>query len=288
MGRPWRPTEAWQVVDRAEDALEQPLAHLLLSDDADALGGTREAQLAVLLASLMAWEAARPSLEGPVAFAGHSLGQITALIASGALSLEDGIRLAGRRADLTQEAAHRRPGAMAAFMGSTVEQAELACAGSGEPRCWVANDNAPGQVVVGGTESGVTDATERARDLGIRRVVPLNVAGAFHTPLMSDAADALGRHLASMRFRSPSAPVVCNTDAEAHSDDGWSERLAAHLVSPVRWRAGMQTLAALGADTFVEVGPGNVLSGLARRALPEVSTLNVSEPDDVPALVEVG
>lgn len=288
MGHPWRSTDSWQVVERAEAALGQPLAHLLLDDDADVLGRTREAQLAVLLASLMAWRAAAPSLDAPVAFAGHSLGEITALIASGALGLEEGIRLAGRRAEATQEAADHRPGAMAAFMGATLEQADRACGGGGERECWMANDNAPGQVVVGGTEAGVSAATERARELGVRRVVPLNVAGAFHTPLMAEAADTLRGHLASLRFARPSAPVVCNVDASAYSDDQWAERLATHLISPVRWRSGMETLFELGADTFVEVGPGNVLSGLARRALPEVATLNVSRPDDVPALVGVG
>ena len=288
MGRPWRSTESWQLVEQAEAALGQPLAHLLLDDDADALGRTREAQLAVLLASLLAWRAAAPALDAPVAFAGHSLGQITALIASGALSLEDGVRLAGRRAEVTQEAADHRPGAMAAFVGADLEQAETACGGTGQQECWVANDNAPGQVVVGGTEAGVSAATERARELGVRRVVPLNVAGAFHTPLMSEAADALRGDVAAVRFACPAAPVVCNVDARAHSDDRWAERLARHLVSPVRWRSGMDTLVDLGADTLVEVGPGNVLTGLAKRALPELTTLNVSGPDDVPALVEVG
>jgi [acyl-carrier-protein] S-malonyltransferase len=288
MGRPWRSSPSWQVVERAEAALGQPLAHLLLDDDADALGRTREAQLAVLLASLVAWEAVGEALEAPVAFAGHSLGQITALIAAGALTLEDGICLAGRRAEATQEAADRRAGSMAAFMGATLEQAELACGDSGERECWVANDNAPGQVVVGGTESGVVEATDRARQIGIRRVMPLNVAGAFHTPLMSEAADALHAHMSGVRFSRPRLPVVCNTDARAHSDDEWAQRLATHLVSPVRWRTGMERLVELGADTFVEVGPGNVLSGLARRAVPDVNTLNVSLPDDVPALAEVG
>ena len=158
MGEAWRASAAWDVVDRAESALGQPLAHLLLDADSDALARTREAQLAVLLTSLMAWEAVRDALdEAPVAFAGHSLGQITALIASGALSLEDGVRLAAERADCTQAAADARPGRMAALLGATVDQAEAASAGATAAgrTCWVANDNAPGQVVIGGTPVGV-------------------------------------------------------------------------------------------------------------------------------------
>jgi len=289
MGELWRATPAWDVVDRAESALGQPLGHLLLDADANALARTREAQLAVLLTSLMAWEAVRPALdEAPVAFAGHSLGQITALIASGVVTLEDGVRLAAERADCTQAAADARPGRLAALLGATVDQAEAAAAGatSAGRTCWVANDNAPGQVVIGGTPVGVDAASGRARLLGVKRVMLLKVGAAFHTPLMAAAAAHLLDHMADTAFAAPSAPVVANTDAAAHSGaDGWPERLSRHLVSPVRWRESLETLAALGARTFLEVGPGNVLSALVRRSLSGVSTRNVASPGDVPILL---
>jgi [acyl-carrier-protein] S-malonyltransferase len=291
MGEVWRTSAAWEVVERAESALGQPLAHLLLDAGADVLGRTREAQLAVLLTSLMAWEAVRDALdEAPIAFAGHSLGQITALIASGALSLEDGVRLAAERAECTQAAADARPGRMAALLGASLDQAEAASAGatSAGRTSWVANDNAPGQVVIGGTPKGVEAAADRARQLGVKRVMPLKVAAAFHTPLMAPAAAHLLDHLSDTTFAAPSAPVVANTDAAAHSGaDGWPERLSRHLVSPVRWRESLETLAALGARTFLEVGPGAVLSGLARRTLSGVTTRNVAAPSDVPLLLEV-
>ncbi len=291
MGEVWRTSAAWEVVERAESALGQPLGHLLLDATAADLGRTREAQLAVLLTSLMAWEAVRDALdEAPVAFAGHSLGQITALIASGALSLEDGVRLAAERADCTQAAADARPGRMAALLGASLDQAEAASAGatSAGRTSWVANDNAPGQVVIGGTPAGVEAAAARARKLGVKRVVALKVGAAFHTPLMAPAAAHLLDHLSHTTFAAPSAPVVANTDAAAHSGaDGWPERLSAHLVSPVRWRESLETLAALGARTFLEVGPGAVLSGLARRTLSGVTTRNVAAPSDVPLLLEV-
>jgi [acyl-carrier-protein] S-malonyltransferase len=283
MGDPWRGSPAWEVVERAETALGQPLAHLLLdASDAD-LSRTREAQLAVLLSSLLAWEAVRNRIGAPVAFAGHSLGQVTALIASGALTLEDGVRLAARRADCTQAAADAAPGRMAAMIGADVATATEACEGVD---AWVANDNAPGQVVVGGTPAGVEAARVRAAELGVRRVIVLNVGAAFHTPLMAPAADALAPFLAATAFAAPAAPVVSNADAEPYAGaGGWADRLACHLISPVCWRASMETLAGMGADTFFEVGPGNVLAGLARRTVPAITTRSVTVPTD--ALLEV-
>jgi [acyl-carrier-protein] S-malonyltransferase len=283
MGEPWRASPAWEVVERAEAALGQPLAHLLLDASEADLSRTREAQLAVLLASLLAWEAVRDQIEAPVAFAGHSLGQITALIASGALTLEDGVRLAVSRADCTQAAADAAPGRMAALIGAGPELADEACAGTDS---WLANDNAPGQVVIGGTPAGVDAGTERARELGVRRVIPLKVGAAFHTVLMAPAAEALAPILAATAFSSPSAPIVSNADAQPYTDAaGWRQRLADHLTSPVRWRSCLETLAALGVDTFFEVGPGNVLAALARRTVPAIVTRGIAVPTD--ALLEV-
>ena len=289
MGDVWRELPVWSLVERAEAAVDVPFAHLLLDADSEQLARTRDAQLAVLLASLLAWEAVRDSVEAPLAFAGHSLGQITALIASGVLSLEDGVRLAARRADCTQAAADRSPGRMAALIGATMEQAQQACGAQDDaPECWIANDNAPGQVVLGGTAAGVARAVEEARRMGIKRVIPLKVGAAFHTPLMDSAVAELTPALASTPYAAPSAPVVANTDAAPHGGaGGWPERLAVHLVTPVRWRESMLTLAALGADTFLEVGPGSVLSGLARRTVPGIASRSVSAPGDVPALSEV-
>jgi [acyl-carrier-protein] S-malonyltransferase len=288
MGRPWRDHAAWSIVERAEEALGEPLAPLLLAESADDLARTRESQLSVLLTSLVVWEAVRETLATPVAFAGHSLGQITALIASGALPLEDGIRLAARRAEATQAAADRHPGRMAAMLGADEGQALEACAAaSGE--CWLANDNAPGQIVIAGTPSGVERATKVAADLGIRRVMPLKVGGAFHTPLMEEAAAELAPILAGLTFSAPAAPIVSNTDARPYGDAaGWPDRLERHLVSPVRWRGCMTTLVdELGATTLVEVGFGSMLAGLAKRGAPGVPVLGVATPDDIAPLSEV-
>lgn len=281
-GEPWRGHAAWSSVEQAEAQLERPLARLLTEAQADELATTRASQLAVLLTSLLAWDALSARLDdAPVAFAGHSLGQITALIASGAVEREDGLRLAARRADVSQDSADAHPGKMAALVGATTHIADRVCA---DIDVWIANDNAPGQIVIAGTAEGLEQAADRAKTLGVRRVIPLAVGHAFHTPLLADAAAALHPLLDTLSFREGTAPIVANTDALAHSDPAcWPEQLTRHLVEPVRWRECQRTLGAMGVDTLVEVGPGKVLAGLARRTLPEVRVLNVATPDEATA-----
>lgn len=284
MAAPWRDHPAWSVVEHAEKALGEPLADLVLDAPADRLARTREAQLAVLLTSLVIWEAAHDTLADPVAFAGHSLGQVSALIAVGALPLEDGVRFAARRAELTQAAADRNPGRMVALLGATPEQAADAC-GAAPDECWVANDNAPGQVVIAGTPAGVEAGSARAKELGIRRVTPLNVGGAFHTPLMQEASDALARELRDVELRDIAVPVVSNDDARPYTDgDGWRTRLAAHVSVPVRWRDAQLTLSTLGAAQLAELGHGSMLAALAKRTVPDVTVINIATPTDLEAM----
>jgi [acyl-carrier-protein] S-malonyltransferase len=287
MGAPWRDHPAWSVVDRAEAALGEPVSSLLLDAPAEQLARTRDAQLAVLLTSLVAWEAVRERIEAPVAYAGHSLGQVTALIASGALPIEDGVRFAARRAELTQAAAHAHPGRMAALLGASLQQAEGACRAAPDG-CWLANDNAPGQVVIAGTPAGVEAASAQAKQLGVKRATPLNIGGAFHTPLMRDAADGLAAELPAVPLSPPNAPVVSNGDAQAYDDaDGWRSRLAVHVTDPVRWRTSMETIAGLGATRCLEVGHGSMLATLAKRIVADLPVQGVATPDDLPALTEV-
>jgi [acyl-carrier-protein] S-malonyltransferase len=287
MALPWRDHPSWAIVEHAEAALGEPLGHLITDAPADALTRTREAQLAVLLTSLVVWDALAPRRDVPVAFAGHSLGQVTALIASGVLPLDAGVRFAARRAELTQAAADAHPGRMAALLGATPEQAEDACTAAPDA-CWVANDNAPGQVVIAGTADGVAAGSARAQELGVRRVTALNVGGAFHTPLMADATAGLQPEAAALDLASPAAPVVSNHDAVAYADaDGWRDRLPAHVSVPVRWRSTMDTLAGLGATTFLEVGHGSMLAALAKRGAPSITVRNVATPEDIPTILEV-
>lgn len=289
-GRAWVDSPAWGVVESAERAVGEPLRALLLDATGADLGRTREAQLAVLLSSLVVWRALDPLLAASgheiVAFAGHSLGQITALVAAGALPEDAGARVARSRADLTQRAADRRPGRMVALLG--VSEADVATVCAAAPgACWLASVNAPGQVVVAGTPAGVDAAVAAATSLGIDDVVPLDVAGAFHTPLMSDAADALAGELGAVRFAPLRAPVISNTDGRAYGADGdWPGLLRQHLVRPVQWQACMETVADLGVDIVVEVGPGTTLRRLAKRICPGVAVRSVATPADVAALVD--
>ena len=285
VGLAWVDDRAWEVVGQAEALLDRPVARLLLEADAAELAATGASQLAVLLASLVAWDALAPRLdEPPVAFAGHSLGQVTALLAGGAVDRSDGLRLAAERADLSQASADARPGGMAALVGAELDVAARVCEGGDD--VWIANDNAPGQVVIAGTPEGLAAAAERARRLGVRRVMALDVGHAFHTPLLADAAANLRPVLEGIAFREGTAPIVANTDALGHTDPHcWADQLTRHLVEPVRWRESQRTLAASGATTFIEVGPGRVLAGLAKRTVPDVAVVNVTTPDDLSNLL---
>ncbi len=284
MGRPWQATRAWAaVMARAEAALDEDLGRLLLDADAGELSRTRNAQLAVLLTSLLVWESLRDRVR-PVAFAGHSLGQVTAMIAAGTLGFEAGVRFAATRAERTQAAADATPGSMAALIGASLEQAQQACAATAGT-CWVANDNAPGQVVIAGTPDGLALGVAAAKEAGVRTARTLAVGGAFHTPLMQPAADALGAVLADMALAEPAVPVVSNDDGRGETDpERWRVLAARQVASPVRWRASQLSLARLGARTLVEAGPGGMLTGLAKRTVPDLRRFPVATPADVDGL----
>jgi [acyl-carrier-protein] S-malonyltransferase len=285
IGAPWVGTPAWRIVTDAEDVLGRPLARLLLDAPAAELDETENAQMTMLLTGLMAWHAAAPRLdETPVALGGHSLGQVTAVIAAGVVSFADGIRLAAERGRATAAASVRRPGRMVALLGSSLEKAAT-FAGRAPGECWIANDNAPAQVVLAGTPDGVAHASAAATHSGIKRVVQLPVRGAFHTPLMTDARDSLTPVLAATAWLPGWAPVLHNADAEPHEGgDGWAARLAAHLVEPVRWRECQERLAALGATRLIECG-ASTLAALARRTVPTLDVASVTTPESLDAAV---
>ena len=282
MGIAWKGHRAWSVVAAAEQAIGAALAPLLLDASSDDLAATRNAQLAVLLTSLIAWEALQVELGDSeheiVGFAGHSLGQVTALIAARTLALDDGVKFAAVRAGATQREASQHPGRMVAFVGATLEQAETACARAGD--AWVANDNAPGQVVVAGTHEGVASAIEHGKALGIRKALALAVGGAFHTPLMQGAVQTLDDSLAAVRFQDSGYCVVSNADAQPYCDgSGWRDRLATHPTQRVLWRASMETLTRdLHADALLEVGYGTMIAGVAKRTVPGTPLFSISTP----------
>jgi [acyl-carrier-protein] S-malonyltransferase len=287
MGAPWRRHPSWAVVDRLAAATGLDLAGLLLDADAETLRQTRNAQPATFTLSLVALDAARSAgldVSGVAAVAGHSLGEYTALVAAGALDAADAARLVAERGRAMQEAADARPGTMAAVLGLDAERLAEAC--DGVDGAWVANDNAPGQIVVAGTSEGVAAAGEAAMALGARRVLPLPVGGAFHSPLMDTARERLERALDAARFAPAAVPVIANLDAAAHRD-GFAGLLSRQLVAPVRWRESLVAASALGATTFVELGPGSELSGMVRRTLPDAGRAHVAGPDDVASLADL-
>lgn len=288
MGRAWTGHESWSVVVEASDVLGLDLAHLLIDADADELLPTANAQLATFVTSLVVLDSLRRAGVSPAACAGHSLGEYTALTAAGALSLTDGLRLVRARGEAMQRAAESRPGTMAAVLGLDDTAAEESCRQAGGD-VWVANLNAPGQVVISGAPEAVAAAGEAARELGARRVLPIPVGGAFHTPYMAPADTDLANAIAGVSLRAPRVPVVANVDACPHPDPAdWPGLLRAQLTSPVLWHQSVARLADDGVATFVEVGPGDVLNGLVRRILPEVARVSVSTPEDVDRLALAG
>jgi [acyl-carrier-protein] S-malonyltransferase len=286
MGAPWKDHPAWSVVERISDATGRDVAALLLEADAETLRATRNAQVAAFALSLVVLRAARSSgLEyKPVAaVAGHSLGEYTALVCAGALDIEEGARLVAARGEAMQGAADSTRGTMAAVLGLDREEVAKAC--SSVQDAWPANDNAPGQVVIAGSESGVEAAGEAARQLGAKRVMPLPVGGAFHSPLMASAQNQLDDALAGAHFHDADIDVVANVDAEVHRS-GWVGLLAAQLVSPVRWRESLLRLQELGVTHYLELGPGAELSGMVKRTVEDSRRANVATPDDLNDLTD--
>jgi [acyl-carrier-protein] S-malonyltransferase len=282
MGTAWRNHPSWSVVEQVSAATGRDVAALLVDADAETLTATRNAQLAAYTLSLVIADATGVlggSDRTPIgAAAGHSLGEYTALVVAGALTIADGARLVAERGEAMQAASEQAPGTMAAVLGLDVDQVIAACAGVEEG--WMANDNAPGQVVIAGTRQGVSAASDRAMEAGAKRVMGLPVGGAFHSPLMASAQKRLDAALAAAYFEPVATAVVANVDATAHQE-GFTELLSAQLCSPVRWRESLLALAALGADRFCELGPGTELSGMVKRTVSGAARANVATPADV-------
>ena len=286
MGRPWVDHESWELVDEASDVAERDVGRLLLDADVDELRDTRHAQLTTFVSSLMVLDAAeRLGLE-PSFCAGHSLGEYTALTATGALGFDEGVRLVCERADAMHQAGIENPGTMAAVLGLDDDQVEVACRRA-DSDVWVANFNAPGQVVIAGSPEGVAAAGIVAKELGAKKVMPLQVSGAFHTPFMTAARDRLRKAIAEANPRDTEVPVISNVDALAHNTGAeWSSLLSAQLSSPVRWKHCLLALEDLGVTEFVELGPGGVLTGMAKRTVESARTIAVSTPEDLERLLE--
>jgi [acyl-carrier-protein] S-malonyltransferase len=286
MGRPWVDHESWELVDEASEVAGRDVGALLLDADAEQLKDTRNAQLTTFVSSLMVLDAVERLGIDASFCAGHSLGEYTALAATGALGFQEGVILVCERAAAMHDAGQAQVGTMAAVLGLDDDQVEVAC-NLADADVWVANFNAPGQVVIAGSPGGVEAAGKHAKDLGAKRVMPLQVSGAFHTSYMSAARDRLREAIATAGIRDAEIPVVSNVDAKSHDQGSeWTALLSAQLASPVRWKQCLQTLAQLGVNDFAELGPGGVLTGMAKRSVEGSRTISVATPEDLDRLLE--
>ncbi len=284
---------AREAFARIDAALGTPLSRLMWEGPESELVLTHNAQPAILAHSAAVWAVVGDRLApGARAAAGHSLGEYSAYVAAGALSPEEAARLVRRRGELMHQAGTQRPGAMAAVLGLAAAEVEAVCHEVSSETAVVvaANLNAPDQTVLSGDPGAVERAGAACKARGARRVVALKVSGAFHSPLMAPAVEGLEAALAQARFDPPRIPVIANATAEPVTTAAEARRrLAEQLTAPVRWVAAMERAAALAPGArFVEIGPGNVLSGLVKRIVPGATTLTLGTAEEVERFLAEG
>jgi len=276
---------ARHVFETADRALGYRLSDICWRGPAEELKKTMHAQPALLTHSIAAWKLLESEGFRPHWVAGHSLGEYSACVAAGALEFEDAVRVVQRRGELMYKAGLDRPGTMAAILGLDRAQVEDVCTRAAAAGIVVpANLNGPGQVVISGERAAVVRACELARSAGAKRVIPLEVSGAFHSPLMESAAQGLTEALEAVSVHDALVPVVANVSAEPVRRGGdIRAALAAQLLSAVRWEESMRRLVDAGATGFIEVGTGTVLRGLLRMVDKSIPSWNVDDPNSLQA-----
>ncbi len=274
----------WKAADAA---LGEPISALAWDGPADRLDLTENAQPALLAASIAIlealrerWTAAGAPEPVPAFAAGHSMGQYSAFVAAGVLSLEDAVRLVRRRGELMQASGQGRDGAMAALIGlDDAKLPDLLAEAAKHGTFVVANRNAPGQVVVSGERAAIEAGAEVAKSLGAKRAIVLPVSVAAHSPLMSEAADGMRDTLAGIAFADPTTTLLANADARSiTTGEEARTELVDHLTAGVDWVAAVERMTAAGVTTFVEVGPGKVLTGLIKRIAPDAEIVSADDP----------
>jgi len=280
----------------ADEALGESISDLAWEGPAERLDRTENAQPAILATSIAILAALRErwSAEGvaapvPAFIAGHSMGQYTALVAAGALSLDDGVRLVRERGRLMQASGQGRDGAMAALIGlDDARLPELVEGASAHGVFVVANRNAPGQVVVSGDRPAIEAGAELAKTLGAKRAIVLPVSVAAHSPLMAEAAEGMRAALAGIAFADPTVPLLANADARPiETAEACRIELVEHLTAGVDWIRIVERMAAAGVTTFVEIGPGRVLTGLIKRITPDAEVIAADDPNSIDRLLTI-
>lgn len=276
------------VYDEASTVLGYDVAELCFMGPAERLNLTEFTQPALLVSSVAALKLFEPAGIKPVAVAGHSLGEYSALVATGGLSFHDAVGLVQKRGRYMSEAVAPGTGLVAALLGLTAEVVKEVCrkASSGGVVA-AANFNSPGQIVIAGEKAAVERAIELAKAQGCKKAIPLPVSVPVHTPLMQQAADRLAKDLVRVRWSDLSAPLVNNAEAKAISRATEIQAsLVRQLPSSVLWEETIHTMGKMGVTTFVEVGPGTVLTGLIKRILPDAKLLNVNDPKSLDATLK--
>jgi [acyl-carrier-protein] S-malonyltransferase len=277
--------EARAAFEEADEALGVPLSRLCWEGPEEELTLTINAQPAILVHSVAVWRVLGERRPTVALAAGHSLGEFSAHVAAGTLSFADAVRTVRRRGELMYRSGTERPGTMAAVLGLDDAATEAVCrdaSGAGEGVVVAANFNAPGQIVISGDVEAVRRAEELAKGAGAKRVLPLNVSGAFHSPLMEVARRGLEAQLDSVAMRDPDFPVVSNVTARPVGEAAEAKRLLVEqLTSPVRWVASLQAMLDGGCSRFLELGPGNVLAGLLKRVDRSVPSRSLGTAEDL-------
>lgn len=264
--------DAKALFEKANDILGFRITDIMFGGSDEELRQTRVTQPAVFLHSVLLALSMGDEFR-PDMVAGHSLGEFSALVAAGALSFEDGLRLVSQRASAMQEACQLTPSTMAAVLGLDDEKVKAICQGITDEIVVAANFNCPGQVVISGSIAGVQKACEAMKEAGAKRALPLKVGGAFHSPLMEPARQKLAAAIDATPFHAPKCPVYQNVSAKAESDPATiKENLVKQLTAPVRWTESVRQMVQDGASHFVELGPGNVLQGLVSKIDNQVET----------------
>lgn len=262
---------ARELFERANTILGFRITDIMFAGSEEELKMTKVTQPAVFLHSVIEFLTA-DGLPSPDMVAGHSLGEFSALVANRTLDFEDALKLVSQRALAMQKACELRPSTMAAILKFDDQKIEEVCASITEEIVVTANYNSPGQLVISGSVEGVDLAIQKLREIGARRVLPLNVGGAFHSPLMQSAQEELAAAIEQTNFHEPICPIYQNISAQGTTDVATiQQNLKDQLTHPVRWTQSVQQMVADGATEFVEFGPGEVLCGLVRRIAPEVS-----------------
>ena len=279
------------VFDAIDEALGVSLSQVMFDGPEEELTATQNAQPAILAHSAAVFAIVRDKVENVVAAAGHSLGEYSAYVTANALGSPQAAKLVRKRGELMQKAGEERPGTMAAVLGLATKEVEAACAEASQQAsvAVAANINAPDQTVISGDPDAVTRAGDGCKKRGAKRVIPLKVSGAFHSPLMGPAKNHLQLALERAEFRNPTFPIVANATAEAVKEADRARRLLAdQLTAPVRWVDCMEHAARMGGDGagFIEIGPGQVLAGLLKRIVPGANVISLGTADEVAKFME--